>query len=118
VPSSGRSPPSRGASVAGAAQVVGPQDTIKAQPSDGAAGGDRVLVSYAAGAAAQAAIDSGSPAPEVLLEGDTNVTVEEVAACDLAVLSEVILGHPTVRAPGDVSLDEAMGIAHWALTQA
>jgi hypothetical protein len=31
---------------------------------------------------------------------------------------EVILGHPTLRAPGDISLDEAMGTAHWALTQA
>jgi hypothetical protein len=31
---------------------------------------------------------------------------------------EVILGHSTLRAPGDVSLDEAMGMAHWALTQA
>jgi hypothetical protein len=31
---------------------------------------------------------------------------------------EVILGHPTLRAPGDVSLDEAMGTARWVLTQA
>jgi hypothetical protein len=31
---------------------------------------------------------------------------------------EVILGHPTLRAPRDVSLDEAMGTARWALTQA
>jgi hypothetical protein len=31
---------------------------------------------------------------------------------------EVILGHPTLRAPRDVCLDEAMGMAHWALTQA
>jgi hypothetical protein len=30
---------------------------------------------------------------------------------------EVILGHPTLRAPEDVSLNEAMGTAHWALTQ-
>jgi hypothetical protein len=71
--------------------------------------------------------------------GATNVTVEEVAADDpasstgpaggassstvaaddgAAVESKVILGHPTLRAPGDVSLDEAMGTAHWALTQA
>jgi hypothetical protein len=35
-----------------------------------------------------------------------------------AVVPEVILGQPTLRAPGDVSLDEAMGTAHWALTQA
>jgi hypothetical protein len=31
--------------------------------------------------------------------------------------SGVILGHP-IRAPVDVSLDEAMGTARWALTQA
>jgi hypothetical protein len=31
---------------------------------------------------------------------------------------EVILWHPTLRAPRDVSLDEAMGMARWALTQA
>jgi hypothetical protein len=31
---------------------------------------------------------------------------------------EVILGHPMLRALGDVSLDEAMGTAHWVLTQA
>jgi hypothetical protein len=68
-----------------------------------------------------------------------NVTVEEVATSDPAsstsparsgssstvaaddsttVESKVILGHPTLRAPGDVSLDEAMGTARWALTQA
>jgi hypothetical protein len=35
-----------------------------------------------------------------------------------AVEPEVILGHPTLRAPGDVSLDEAMGMARWVLTQA
>jgi hypothetical protein len=28
---------------------------------------------------------------------------------------EVILGHPILRAPGDVSLSEAMGTTHWAL---
>jgi hypothetical protein len=37
---------------------------------------------------------------------------------DGAVEPEVILGYPTLRAPGDVSLDEAMGTARWALTQA
>jgi hypothetical protein len=31
---------------------------------------------------------------------------------------EAIFGHPPLRAPGDVSLDEAMGTAHWALNQA
>jgi hypothetical protein len=38
---------------------------------------------------------------------DDDVTVEE---------SRGILGHP-IRAPGDVSLDEAIGTARWALTQ-
>jgi hypothetical protein len=83
-------------------------------------------------------IDGGSPSPEVLPEGCTNVTTEEVAASDLAASTGpsrgafpstaaadndvavekpgVILGHPTLRAPGDVSLDEAMGTAHWTLT--
>jgi hypothetical protein len=30
---------------------------------------------------------------------------------------EVILGHPILRAPRDVSLSEAMGTTHWALNQ-
>jgi hypothetical protein len=78
------------------------------------------------------ATGGGSPATEVLLEGDTNVTVEEVAAGDpagstgpaggassstvavndgTAVESEVILGHPMLRAPRDVSLDGSTGTA-------
>jgi hypothetical protein len=79
-------------------------------------------------------------APEVLPEGDTNVTAKEVAtgnpaaltgpaegafpstaaADDDVVVEEpgVILGHPTLRAPGDVSLDDTLGMAHWVLTQA
>jgi hypothetical protein len=31
---------------------------------------------------------------------------------------EVILGHPTLRAPEDVSLNEAMHMARWTHTQA
>jgi hypothetical protein len=31
---------------------------------------------------------------------------------------EVILGHPALRAPGDVSLSEAMGMTHWSINQA
>jgi hypothetical protein len=31
---------------------------------------------------------------------------------------EAVLGHPLLRAPGDVSLDEAMGTVRWALNQA
>jgi hypothetical protein len=69
------------------------------------------------------------PGPEVLPEGDTNVTAGEMAIGDPAASidpaggasveeSRVILGHPMLRAPGDVSLDEAMGTARWALTQA
>jgi hypothetical protein len=75
----------------------------------------------------------------VLLWGANNVTTEEVAADDPASSAgpsrgacfstemaddgstgepEVILGHPMLRAPGDVSFDEAMGTARWALTQA
>jgi hypothetical protein len=75
----------------------------------------------------------------VLPRSATNVTTKEVATEDPASSAgpsggasssteatngggamepEVILGHPTLRAPGDISLDEAMGTAHWALTQA
>jgi hypothetical protein len=63
----------------------------------------------------------------VLPGGATNVTTEEVAADDPASSAgssggalepEVILGHPMLRAPRDVSLDEAMGTARCALTQA
>jgi hypothetical protein len=130
-----------------APQAVGPQDTVEVDDSkgssDGAAGGDRVPVSGAAvaiGAAAQVIVNGGSLTPEVLPEDDTNVTVDEMAAggpaastglaggvfsSTLAVddataleESEVILGHPTLRAPVDVSLDQAMGMSHRALTQA
>jgi hypothetical protein len=75
--------------------------------------------------------------PRCYQGGATNVTTEEVAANDPASSAgpsggacfsmkmaddggamepEVILGHPTLRALGDVSLDEAMGTAHWVLT--
>jgi hypothetical protein len=142
VPSSGRSPPSGGPNVIGAAQVVEPQDSVEAQLSDEAVGGDGVLVSSAAvavGVVTQVATNGVSLASEVLRGGATNVTTEEVATDDPASLAslsggtcfstvatddggamepEVILGHPTLRAPGDVSLDEAMGTAHWTLTQA
>jgi chromosome segregation ATPase len=40
---------------------------------------------------------------------DDDVAMEELG---------VILEHPTLRAPGYVSLNEAMGTARWALTQA
>jgi hypothetical protein len=125
----------------GATQVAEPQDTVEAQPSDGAIGGGEVLVTdavVAVGAAAQAATSGGSLASEVLPGGATNVTIKEVATDNLgsstgpsggacfsieaadnsgAVEPEVILGHPTLRALGDGSLDEAMGMARWALTQ-
>jgi hypothetical protein len=125
----------------GAAQVAEPQDTVEAQPSDKVVGGGRVPVTdmaAATSAATQAATGGGSPAPEVLLGGATNVTTKEVAADDLASSArpsggasssteaadnsgvmelEVILGHPTLRAPPrDVSLDEAMGMFYWVLT--
>jgi hypothetical protein len=130
-----------------ASQAVGPQDTVDAHgskgPSDGVDGGDKVPVFGAAiaeGVVAQVTIGSGSPSPEVLPEGCTNVTMEEVAASDPAASTGpsrgafpstaaadddvameepgVILGHSTFRAPRDVSLDEAMDTAHWMLTQA
>jgi hypothetical protein len=41
-----------------------------------------------------------------------------VASNDIVEELEVIHGHPLLRAPGDVSLDEAMGTAPWALNQA
>jgi hypothetical protein len=91
------------------------------------------------GAAAKVTTDGGSPTLEVLPEGDTNVTMEVVATSDpttstgptgvafpstttanddvVVVEPRLILGHPTFRAPGDVSLDEAMGTTRWAPTQ-
>jgi hypothetical protein len=56
----------------GAAQVVGPQDTIEAQPSDGAAGGDKVPVSGAVAAVdviAQVTVSGGSLAPRGFTRG-------------------------------------------------
>jgi hypothetical protein len=121
---------------------VQPQDTVEAQSSDEAVGGGRIPVTgtvVAVGAVAQEAIGGGPPASKVLPWGATNVTTEEVATDDPAssaglsggacfstettddggaVEPNVILGHPMLRSPEDVSLDEAMGVAHWALTQA
>jgi hypothetical protein len=136
--------PQKGAQHWGCTQAIGPQDTIEAHgskgPSDGVVGGDRVPVSCLAGAAAQVTAGVGSPPPEVLPEGDKNVMVEEMATGNPAALigpaggmfsstiaadaaaavdeSGAILGHPMLRAPEDVSLDVAMGMVHWALTQA
>jgi hypothetical protein len=45
-------------------------------------------------------------------------TTSVVAGDDIVEEPEVILGHPLLRAPGDVSLDKAMGTAHWTLIQA
>jgi hypothetical protein len=139
MPSSSRSPLLGGGSITGAAQVAEPQDTIEAQPSDEAVGGGGVSVTcavVATGVTAQAAASGGSPASEVLKGGATNITTKEVAADDLAssvgpsggacfsmemaddgdvVEPEVILGHPTLRAHGDVSFDEAKGTARWCL---
>jgi hypothetical protein len=54
VPSSGRSPPSRGANIAGAAQIAEPQDIVEAQPSEETVGGGGVPVIGAAVAAGAA----------------------------------------------------------------
>jgi hypothetical protein len=141
VPSSGRSPPSGGPIVTGAGKVAEPQDAVEAQPSDEAVGGGGVPVTstaVAAGAFMQAATGGGSPASGVLPGGATNVTSEEVAtdnpassagpsggACFSTETTDgstmehkVILGHPMLRSPRDVSLDKAMGVAPWVLTQA
>jgi hypothetical protein len=49
----------------------------------------------------------GGTSPSIAV-GDDDVTMEEAGD---------ILGHP-IRVLGDVSLDKAMGMARWALTQA
>jgi hypothetical protein len=41
-----------------------------------------------------------------------------VAGDDIVGEPEVVHGHPLLRAPWDISLDEAMGTTHWALHQA
>jgi hypothetical protein len=40
------------------------------------------------------------------------------SSIDIMEESEVVLGHPLLRALGDVSLDEAMSMTHGALNQA
>jgi hypothetical protein len=62
----------------------------------------------AAGDPAAATSLARGASPSTVVAGD-DITMEEFG---------VILGHPMVRAPEDVSLDEAMGTAHWSLTQA
>jgi hypothetical protein len=131
----------------GAPKADGPQDTVEAHsskgPTVGAAGGDGVLISgidVAVGAATlEVVAGDGTLAPEVLPEGDANVMAGATAAYDPTALtgpvggaspstavadddvtveeSGGIMGHP-IRAPGDVSLDEATGTTRWVLTQA
>jgi hypothetical protein len=40
------------------------------------------------------------------------------SSIDIMEEPEVVLGHPLLRAPGDVSLDETMSMTHGALNQA
>jgi hypothetical protein len=145
--SSGMSLSFGGSIIVGAPKAGGPQDTVEAHGSkglsDGAVGGDRVLdfgAAIAAGVVAHVVTRGGSLAPEMFPEGNTNVMAGETATGDPTASagpaggaspsttaddddvfveeSGVILGHPTLRDLGDVSLDEAIGTARWALTQA
>jgi hypothetical protein len=126
----------------GVAQVAEPQDTVEAQPGDEAVCGGRVPVTSAAavvGAATQAIVGGGSLDHEVLpgvpLMSQPKMWLLMILLARLAcqgarlpppkrpamavpVEPEVIMGHPMLMAPRDVSLDKAMGTAHWALTQA
>jgi hypothetical protein len=127
-----------------APKAARPHNTVGAHGSKGltvgAAGGDGVPVYGATATALGVVIGDGFSAPEVLREGETNVMAGEMAAGDPAAStgpmrgaspsiivddndiiveeSGVILGHPMLRAPRDVSLDEAMGTARLALTHA
>jgi hypothetical protein len=63
-------------------------------------------------------VAAGDPAAST---GPAGGAFPSTAAADDDIIMEepgVILGHPTIRAPRDVSLDEAMHTARWALTQA
>jgi hypothetical protein len=45
-------------------------------------------------------------------------TTSTVADDDIVEEPKVVLGHPLLRAPRDIALDEAIGMARWALNQA
>jgi hypothetical protein len=144
--SSSRMPTTRGSSTGGApgadwAQEViedhGPQDSSdEVAHGDGAPTLDTTTV---AGAMAfEAVVGDGSLSPEV---GEVAIgipavstgpsvcssspqpqmgaaTTSTVVDDDIVEEPEVILGHPLLRAPWDVSLDEAVGMARWVLDQA
>jgi hypothetical protein len=54
------------------------------------------------------AMEASSPAPRTAAAAD--------AATGTVGKPEVVMEHPTFHAPGDVPLDEAMGMAHRALS--
>jgi hypothetical protein len=55
-------------------------------------------------------VGASSPRPQM---GATSASV--VDGDDIVEEPEVVHVHPLLRAPGGLSLDEAMGTAHWAL---
>jgi hypothetical protein len=62
---------------------------------------------------------SGPASSCSLAVGTTSSGPHAAAATDTAVEEPaMVLGHPILRAPSDVSLDEAMGTARWVLSQA
>jgi hypothetical protein len=59
-------------------------------------------------------VAAGGPAASTGLRA---TTTSPIVNDNIVEEPKVILGHPVLRAPGDVSLDKAMGMAHWVLNQ-
>jgi hypothetical protein len=138
---SGGMPTSRGSIVAGASGTGGPQDATKdcglQDPSAEVAHGDGMPIQEAVpetdSTTAAVAIVSlvmgntaiGGPTGSIGPMAGAPSSPPKVAAATTSVGADdnaikepkVILGHSILRAPGDVSLSEALGMAHWVLNQ-
>jgi hypothetical protein len=90
-----------------APEVVAGDGSPAPAPDMSAAAGTTVAVSIGS------SVDALSPQPQLGVASTSTVVGD-----DIVDEPEAIQWHPLLRAPGDVSLDEAMGTARWALNQA
>jgi hypothetical protein len=94
-------------------EVESKVETMVAEEATSSPAADEVADHDPAASSSGPTISPSSPQPQVVaasaLAGvDDNITNEP----------EAVLGHPLLRALGDVSLDEEMGTVYWALNQA
>jgi hypothetical protein len=102
-----------------AAHGVGGPAPVPDSTADAAAVGTTLTMTELATKAPFLRTQSGGATPETVPEVDTTIaTGATTTGDDDDNELEVIMGHPGLRAPGNVSLSEEMGVAHFALCQA